>query len=118
MYHLIVRRQIRRTFAALGRGDVAALVAKMSPDVHHTFPGDHALGGVRTNVEDVGRWLERLFRLFPDLAFSLDALTVSGPPWNTVIGAEWNNSGTLLDGSGYHNRGAHILRLRWGRRTR
>ncbi|WP_375426669.1 nuclear transport factor 2 family protein [uncultured Friedmanniella sp.] len=117
MYHLIVRRQIRRAFAALSRGDADALLAQMGPDVHHRFPGEHALGGERSTSEDVARWLERLFRLFPGLTFRIDALAVSGPPWDTVIGAEWTNSGTLLDGSGYHNRGAHILRLRWGKLT-
>ncbi len=117
MYRAVVRRKIRAAFSALSRGDADALLAQMSPDVHHTFPGSHALGGERSNREDVAAWLARLFRLFPGLQFHLHALAVDGPPWNTVIGAEWTNTGTLLDGSTYTNAGAHVLRLRWGRLT-
>ena len=117
MYHAIIRRKILGAFAALSRGDAASLVAQMSPRVHHTFPGQHALGGERNNRDDVTAWLQRLFRLFPGLTFQVHAITVDGPPWNTVIGVEWTNTGTLLDGSSYHNAGAHILRLRWGRLT-
>ena len=38
MYRFIIRRQIRAAFRALSRGDAPALLAHMSPDVHHTFP--------------------------------------------------------------------------------
>lgn len=117
MYTFIVRRKIRGAFASLSRGDGAALLKQMSPNVHHSFPGDHALGGERTTRSDVDRWLGRLFRLFPGLQFQIRGLAVDGPPWRTVVGVEWVNSGTLLDGSSYHNSGAHILRLRWGRLT-
>jgi ketosteroid isomerase-like protein len=117
MYHQIVKRKILGAFDALSRGDRAALIRQMSPTVHHSFPGDHALGGQRSNRDDVGAWLDRLFRLFPGLDFTVHAIAVSVPPWNSVIGAEWTNSGTLLDGSNYSNSGAHILRLRWGKLT-
>jgi len=79
MYHLIVKRKILRAFDALSRGDRDALINQMSADVHHTFPGDHALGGERTNSADVGAWLDRLFRLFPGLGFTVHAIAVSGP---------------------------------------
>ena len=36
MYRFIIRRQIRAAFRALSRGDAPALLAHMSPDVHHT----------------------------------------------------------------------------------
>ena len=117
MYHLIVKRKIVAAFDALSRGDRDALIGQMSSHVHHSLPSNHALGGERTNREDVGAWLDRLFRLFPGLGFTVHAIAVSGPPWNTVIGAEWTNSGTLLDNSRYNNSGAHILGLRWGRLT-
>ena len=117
MYHLIVRRQIRAAFAALSRGDAPFLLARMSADIHHSFPGDHALGGERSNRNEVGRWLDRLFRLVPGLVFQVDAIAADGPPWNTVVGVEWTDSGTLLDGSTYLNKGAHVLRLRWGKLT-
>ncbi len=115
MYKTIVRRKIRNAFVALSVGDAQALTSAMHPLVHHSFPGDTALGGERANREDVGRWLDRLFRLFPGLTFQVREMSVSGWPWHTVVGVEWSNSGPLLDGSTYDNAGAHILVLRWGR---
>jgi len=117
MYRFIIRRQIRAAFDALSRGDAPALLANMSPHVNHTFPGHHALGGQRNTLDDVTTWFDRLFRLLPGLEFTITALAVDGWPWNTVIGVEWTNTGTLLDGTAYTNTGAHILRVRWGRIT-
>ncbi|WP_380166790.1 nuclear transport factor 2 family protein [Jannaschia sp. R86511] len=115
MYHAIVRAQVRRAFRLLSTGEADALAAQMRPDVHHTFPGEHALGGVRRDREAVRAWLYRLHRLFPDLVFEPVSMAASGPPWATVVGVEWRNRGTLPDGSAYVNAGAHVLRLRWGR---
>lgn len=115
MYHAVVRAQVRRAFRLLSTGEADALAAQMRPDVHHTFPGQHALGGVRRDREAVRAWLHRLHRLFPDLTFEPVAMAASGPPWDTVVGVEWRNRGTLPDGSAYVNSGAHVLRLRWGR---
>ena len=117
MYRFIIRRQIRAAFAALSRGDAPALLTNMSPTVNHTFPGDHALGGERDTVDDVATWFDRLFRLLPGLDFTITALAVDGWPWDTTIGVEWTNTGTLLDGSPYANTGAHILRVRWAKIT-
>jgi len=113
VYRFILRSKIRQAFGALSRGDAPTLLSSMSPTVHHTFPGDHALGGQRSDLRDVAAWFDRLFRLLPGLTFHVQALAVDGWPWNTTIGVEWTNTGTLLDGSAYTNTGAHILRVRW-----
>ncbi len=117
MYHWFVRRQVRHAFALLSEGDAPGLVDRMAPDVHHRFPGHHALGGSRTGTEDVGAWFDRLFRLLPGLRFDVHAVAVSGSPLQTQVGVEWTNSGRLADGSDYFNRGAHMLHLSRGRIT-
>lgn len=115
MYKFVIRRKIHSAFAALSVGDAPSMLTAMHPQVHHTFPGDHALGGERSDRDDVAAWFERLFRLFPGLRFDIRALAVDGSPLNTVIGVEWTNTATLLDGSSYTNTGAHILRVRRGK---
>lgn len=115
MYRMIIRSKIRQAFAALSRGDTPTLLAAMAPDVHHSFPGASALGGERRTIVDVETWFQRLFRLLPGLQFTIQTLAVDGPPWDTRIGVEWTNTGTLLDGSQYANTGAHILRVRWAK---
>lgn len=115
MYRRFVRHQIRTAFADLSAGDSAGLVARMHPDVHHAFPGRHALGGERVGRADVGAWFDRLFRLLPGLEFDVRTIAVDGNPLDTRVGVEWTNTGTLADGSRYANRGAHVLRLRRGK---
>jgi ketosteroid isomerase-like protein len=117
VYHVVVRGQVRRAFRLLSEGRSDDLVAGMRPDVRHTFPGGHALGGQRHDRESVRLWVERLHRLFPGLTFEILGMASSGPPWRTVVGVEWRNRANLPDGSRYENSRSHILRLRWGRLT-
>ena len=115
MYKIVVRRNIRGAFAKLATNDAPGLLARMDENVHHRFPGRTALGGERTNREDVAAWFDRLFRLMPSLEFRIHTLVVEGWPWDLKVGVEWTNFGSLLDGSEYRNRGAHVIRVRRGR---
>jgi ketosteroid isomerase-like protein len=59
-------------------------------------------------------WFQRLFRLFPDIHFTVRDVVVAGWPWRTravalvAVRAE-------LDGAPYTNEVAQTLELRWGR---
>ena len=69
MYHAIVRRNVKKLFEALGRGDIDYVVAGMAPRFEHIFPGDHTLGGVRlTCVSAIRAW-----------GFKASVLRVSSP---------------------------------------
>ncbi|AFY60891.1 hypothetical protein Syn6312_1741 [Synechococcus sp. PCC 6312] len=37
MYHTIIRQQVRKTFAALSRGDYEQVLAGISPNITHTL---------------------------------------------------------------------------------
>lgn len=115
MYHAIVRRNVRKLFEALGRGDVDYAVAGMAPRFEHIFPGDHCLGGVRHTPAGIGRWLERLMRVLPGINFQIKHMAVSGMPWRTTVVVEWRDFATLVDGSRYVNDGAHVIQIRWGK---
>jgi ketosteroid isomerase-like protein len=115
MYHAIVRRKGRAIFAALSRGDWADTTRDVANHVHHTFPGEHALGGERHSRAAMERWFERLYRLYPELHFDVHDVVASGWPWNTTLAVEWSDAGACADGEPYENSGAHIIRLRWGK---
>jgi ketosteroid isomerase-like protein len=115
MYHAIVRRIARNAFDDLSDGKVEPLLERSAPDLRHTFAGDHALGGTRHSREAFRAWLERLFRLFPELTFTIDNVMATGPPWNTRLAISWTDRGTAADGVDYENEGVHLLRLQWGR---
>jgi ketosteroid isomerase-like protein len=111
----IARRQVAATFERLGGGEWEAIVAGLSADVHHVFPGDHPLGGERHSRESVLRWFERLGRLYPGHAFEVHRSSVSGWPWDIWIAVQWTAHLRPRVGEPYANDGAHWIRVRWGK---
>ena len=115
MYHAIVERIARRNFLRVNRKDFAALLRDCSPDIHHRFGGQHALGGERHDREALGRWFARLERLGPNLTLTVHDVWVKGWPADTTIIIRWTATDDLPDGTPYRNRGVHIVRMRWGK---
>lgn len=117
MYRMIVARKARGIFESLTRGDWEATLDDIADDVHHVFPGDNAIGGERHSKEDMARWFERLYRLFPGLSFEVKKVSVRGWPWNTQVAVEWVDNTTAADGVSYENEGAHWITIKWGKGT-
>ncbi|WP_315838113.1 nuclear transport factor 2 family protein [Bradyrhizobium prioriisuperbiae] len=117
MYHSIVRRRIQALFDAVSSGNAAPVLAAFAPTFEHFFLGDHALGGSRSTIAATKAWYDRLYRLLPDIKFVLRGIKVSGPPWNTLVMVDWDETNSGTDGVRTHNRGIHVVRLSWGRAT-
>jgi ketosteroid isomerase-like protein len=115
MYKRIAERQVRAVFANLTRGDYEAALDGVADDVHHAFPGDNAIGGERDSLDAMRRWFARVYRLFPELRFEVERVSVRGMPWDMWIAVKWNDHGRCADGVEYSNVGAHWIRLRRGR---
>ena len=115
MYHAIVKRIARNAFEDLSNRKVEPLIERAAPDLRYTFAGDHALGGTRRSREAFRAWMARLYRLFPELTFTIRDMMATGPPWNTRLAIAWNDQGVAADGVSYENDGVHLLRLKWGR---
>jgi len=115
MHHMIARRTARWAFDRLSKRDVAPLLARCAEDIHHQFAGDHALGGVRHSKRAFSEWLDRLFRLFPELRFEPRSVLVKGPPWHMIVAVLWTDRGRAADGEAYENQGVHELQIRWGK---
>ncbi len=115
MYHAIVKRIARENFLRVNQKDYASILKECSPDIHHRFSGDHALGGERHDRETLGRWFERLGRLAPTLHLTVHDIWVKGAPWDTTAIIRWSGTQDLPDRSPYNNHGVHIVRMRWGK---
>ena len=94
------------------------MLAAFAPAFEHAFLGEHALGGARHTLSATRRWYERLYRLLPDIHFDLRQIEVSGPPWNTTVVVDWDETNSGTDNVRTTNRGIHVAHLRWGRVTR
>lgn len=118
MYHAIVEKRVRALFDAVNRGNAEPVIQAFAPKFEHSFLGEnHALGGSRRTAAATHAWYERLYRLLPDIQFDVGRVHVSGPPWNTMVLAEWKESNSGTDGVRTSNCGVHVLRLKWGRAT-
>jgi ketosteroid isomerase-like protein len=115
IYASIVRGIVARGFADLNAGRIDALTHKFADDVQHTFIGDHALSGKRTSRAATVRWYERLLRLFPDIRFELQQVSVNGPPWHTLVTVQWTETNTGTDGVRTGNSGLNLIEICWGR---
>ena len=119
MYHAIVRHRVRALFNAVNHGDAEPVLRQFAQRFEHSFLGDdHALGGSSKTALAARQWYERLYRLLPDIRFDLTRISVSGGPWNTIVVVEWSETNSGTDGVRTHNRGIHVMHLRWGHATR
>ncbi|PWR20559.1 nuclear transport factor 2 family protein [Zavarzinia compransoris] len=117
MYHAIVKRRVRALFAAVSQGDAEPVLRQFAPRFEHRCLGDSALGGVRRSLAATRAWYRRLYRLMPDIGFTLEDIAVAGGPWHTIVTATWEERNSGTDGVETRNRGIHVLTLRWGRAT-
>lgn len=115
MYHAVIRKVSKRAFRHLSEKNTDALLNLCRYDLHHRFAGNHALGGERHSKQAFKLWLNRLFKLFPDIQFKISDVMVSGMPWNTRVAIVWQDEATAADGVPYVNQGVHILHIKWGK---
>ncbi|WP_121884099.1 nuclear transport factor 2 family protein [Sphingomonas sp. PP-F2F-G114-C0414] len=81
------------------------------------FAGNSAIGGARRGPAAFVRWLERVYRLLPDLKFEVQDVIVSGGPFNTRVAVHWQSSAKSVTGDPYVNDGVHLIRMSKGRIT-
>jgi ketosteroid isomerase-like protein len=117
MYHAIVERKLRRVFARLGAGDFQPMVDSLASRFSYRFEGDSPIGGVRTSRDSMRLWWQRMYRLFPGLAFEVRDVVVSGAPWRTRIFTQLDFVKPLPDGTRYTNVVMQRMVMRWGRIT-
>jgi ketosteroid isomerase-like protein len=115
MYKLIVRRNVRKAFDGLSRGDYEPIVRKFGPRSRFVFAGDHALGGERVGPDGARGWFRDMLGRFPGIRIEPVDVLVNGWPWRTNVASHLVITTTLPDGSPYSNEGMQLLRLRWGR---
>ena len=115
MYHAIVKRLAKKNFESVNRKEYAAVLKGCTPDIHHRFGGNHALGGERHDRETLRLWFERLGRLIPGLTLDVHDVWVKGFPHNTTVIMRWSATDTRIDGTPYRNHGVHLIKMRWGK---
>jgi ketosteroid isomerase-like protein len=117
MYHWLVARKVRATFAQISSGDWEPRIAGMAPQFSYRFYGESALSGERRTLEALRLWWARSFRLLPNPTFQVDEVIVAGGPWATRIATRVRVHAPLPGGSTYDNVFMQNLYMRWARIT-
>jgi ketosteroid isomerase-like protein len=116
IYEWIVARRIRTAWGRLNARDYEYVLRMFALRFTHRFVGDNAMGGTRSSTGSQRRWFERLFRLLPDIKFTVDDVLVRGWPWKTraIVLVRTN---LTAGGVAFQNEFAQTIDLRWGRIT-
>jgi hypothetical protein len=56
MYHRIVARKVRSTFAQISAGNWEPMLDGMAPEFRYRFYGEHALSGERQTLDALRQW--------------------------------------------------------------
>lgn len=116
MYRAIVAHRVRTAWKHLNERDAEFVLKMFAPSFTHRFVGDNAMGGVRRRLETQRAWFARLFRVLPDIEFTVRDVLVGGWPWRTRVVALLTTKGTT-GGEPFRNEFAQTIELRWGRIT-
>ena len=69
-------------------------------------------------IEAMRQWFQRLYRLVPEMHFTVENVAISGFPWNMTIAIEWTEVAVPVDGSHYTNAGVNVVQMQWGKVVR
>jgi ketosteroid isomerase-like protein len=117
MYHAIVAARTRAVWKRINARDIDAPVGMAAADMRFTFVGDTPLGTSFTGRDQFRAWFEAMFERFPDIAFDVRDVAVTGWPWNTRVAVRLAISMRLADGTDYRNEAVQWITLRWGTMT-
>jgi len=118
MYKMIVAREVRGVWKALDAGDYEPVLKGFAREFRYeNIAADHALGGTFTTREQMAQHFALMFRVFPDLHFTVRNILVSGWPGATSVIVDVGIAGTLADGTPYENELVQQMTLRWGKVT-
>lgn len=116
MYHWMVKKRLEKSFKALNNGRYDVITRQFhKTKATHWFSSNHPLSGLRTKYPDILLWYERLSILMPDLSFNIKKINVKGLPSKTTAYIHWTDSLTDREGKRYHNKGMHIITIKWGK---
>ena len=105
---------VQSLYSAFGRGDIPALLAQLTDDVHWEHKGQLPLAYLRTarGKADVATWFGQVAELDDIQAFEPREF-LAGPDHVTVLG--WERTRARPDGGVFECDWVHVFRLREGK---
>jgi ketosteroid isomerase-like protein len=116
MYKMIVTHEVRRGWDALNSRDYEPVLKGFARRFRYeNVAADHALGGTFTTRAQMAEHFDLLFRLLPDIRFTVEDVLVRGLPHRTSLIVDVRVAASLPDGTPYENRLVQHVDLCWGK---
>ena len=114
LYTAAARVLLRRNIDRYRGGDPEPLLRTFANDVHFVFPGESSWRADVRGKDSAERWQRRF--LATGLQLEPEAISISGPPWNTSIALKFSDHLDAPNGeSVYSNEGVIFGKAVWGK---
>jgi len=117
---VIARALARRSYHAINRGDVAAIMAKWHENATLTYPGKLSVSGTRKGKQEIESWFWHFKEAIPIRTFRPITISVENIfdfLGNNVIAVQWENRPVNKAGEEFYVRGVTVSTIRWGKIT-
>ena len=109
---LIAKRVARRSYDAINRGDMPAIMKGWRDDATFTYPGHISVSGTRSGKPEIEKWFRHFIEAVPTRTFrplSVSVENVFDFVGNNVIAVQWDNRPVNKAGEEFYVRGVTNL---------
>jgi ketosteroid isomerase-like protein len=115
MWKPIIKRQLRRIYAAFNAGDAEPAIARFAPNAHFRIAGSGPLEADLHGSHEIARWLRALMER--GLRWEIEDILINGSPRQTRLITRYTIHATSTNDPTWNYRGIQYAQLRWGKIT-
>ena len=117
---LVAKRLARRSYDAMNRGDMPAIMRGWRDDATFTYPGHMSVSGTRKGRQEIEEWFRHFIEAVPTRTFrplSVSVENIFDFVGNNVIAVQWEDRPVNKAGEEFYVRGVTVSTVRWGKVT-
>ena len=114
----MLEHQVAKSFEAMNRRDLEAVMAHWRDDAVFEFPGHTRISGRHEGKAAVREFFATLFDALASMHFTVQHVGFANPvtlTWSNVIYVDWIVDDTARDGRTHHNEGISRMTFRSGK---
>jgi len=115
---IIAKKIARRSYDAINRGDLAAIMANWDSDANFTYPGSISVSGTRKGKREIEAWFKHFIEAIPIRTFNPLSICVENIfdlVGNNTVSVQWDNRPVNKYGEEFYVRGVTVSIIRRGK---
>ena len=117
---LIAKKLARRSYDAMNRGDMPAIMSGWRDDATFTYPGHISVSGTHEGRHEIEEWFRHFIEAVPTRTFrplSVSVERIFDFVGNNVIAIQWEDRPVNKAGEEFYVRGVTVSTVRSGKVT-